>query len=74
MTLLNRDQLLSLVVELKNQSVLSVYIDGSAIDPSGRQWRIALDQAVSNARDQTTDHADHQALERAVVHLDERLT
>jgi hypothetical protein len=75
MTLLSRDQLLALTATLKDEPVLSVYIDGSSPDPSSPQWRIALSHALEKARATLPpDHASRRAFEGAIRLLFERLT
>ena len=70
MTVLSHDQLLSLVSRLGSEPVLSVYVHGSTDDPSSRQWRIVLDQAIAACRaGLPAIHATKAQFDQAVTRL-----
>ena len=74
MSLLSRAQIVSLITSLTDKPVLSVYIDGSATDPSSPQWRLELEHAIDAARQASRlDHAGRQRFEKSVDLLYERL-
>ena len=74
MALLTREQLLALASALGHSPVLSVYIDGTATDPSSPQWRTALHHAIESARQAATlDHAGRSDFDRATALLMARL-
>ena len=49
--MLNRDQLIDLYRKHRNESVLSVYVDGDGHDPAERRaWARALEQEIARER------------------------
>jgi hypothetical protein len=75
--MLSQSELLSLHRSLRAERVLSVYIDGSAVDPAGqRAWRTRLDNHLDRIRgslDRTVP-GDEDQFERAVALLLASLT
>lgn len=64
-----REELLALAQELRDTDVLSVYIDGGAVDPALRSaWRTQLDEALDGAREALRDasRAERARFDRAV--------
>jgi release factor family 10 len=74
--MLTHTELLSLSHLLRDEHVLSVYVDGTIHDPAQqRAWRVQLDHSVDAARRALdgASHAERAAFERCVTLLDERL-
>jgi hypothetical protein len=74
--MLTHTELLSLSNLLRDEHVLSVYIDGTSHDPARQHaWRVQLDHSLEAARRSLTSapHAERAAFEGCVALLDERL-
>ena len=56
--MLTRDQLQSLYRELRDESVLSVYIDGGQTNPADRRvWHTAMERGLDEERRRLEVHA-----------------
>lgn len=69
-------QLSALHRSLRDQHVLSVYIDGTATDPaSQRSWRTQLDNSLKNLREwlSGSSHGEREAFERCTTLLDKSI-
>ena len=74
--MLTRDELLSLSHLLREEQVLSVYIDGSFHDPARRlAWRVELAHSLDEARRSVaaSPHAERVAFDECVTLLEDRL-
>ena len=72
----NLDELATLHGALKDERVLSVYLDGSATDPARqRLWRAQLDHCLADLRERLREspHDEREAFERCVQLLEEEL-
>ena len=73
---LTHPQLVTLFRALRDERVLSVYIDGSTTDPAmPRPWRVPLDHALKDLRTWLVDssHDERESFERCVRLLEQRL-
>lgn len=69
-------QLAALHRSLRDENVLSIYIDGAAADPAiQRSWRTQLDNSLKNLREWLagSSHAERETFERCVRMLDDAL-
>ena len=74
--MLTRLQLAALHRSLRNEPVLTVYVDGATTDPATRHaWRVDLDHRLNDLRLWLTDatHAERAGLERSIQLLEEEL-
>lgn len=74
--MLNRDQLIDLYRTHRDQSVLSVYVDGDGHDPAQRRaWTVELEQRLTRERSRVeAEHPDDvDAFDRARSLVEERL-
>jgi hypothetical protein len=74
--MLNRDQLIDLYRKHRNESVLSVYVDGDGHDPAERRtWARALEQEIARERARVEAEAPSEldAFDRARALVDDRL-
>lgn len=73
--MLTRTQLADLHRSLAAERVLSVYIDGTATDPANRQWRLQLDNSLTDLRTwlEGSPHAEREQFNRCVERLTENL-
>src|SRR5690606_19044055 len=72
MHMLNRERLIELYRELRDQNVLSVYIDGDGRDPAERRvWALELERGLDRERDRIdADKRDQlEAFDRARGHV-----
>lgn len=75
--MLSYAELVSLSHLLRDERVLSVYIDGTAADPASRRtWRVQLDHSLKDLRRwlEGSSHEERAVFERCVALLDEQLT
>lgn len=74
--MLTHAQLVTLYRSLRDERVLSIYVDGSAPDPAiQRAWRVQLDNAMKDVRSWLADssHEEREAFEQCVRLLDGEL-
>ena len=74
--MLTHAQLLALHRSLRNERVLSVYIDGTAKDPATqRSWRMQLQHALTDLRTwlEGSSHSEREEFEKRVEMLDATL-
>jgi hypothetical protein len=74
--MLNHQELVALARSLREERVLSVYLDGSVADPKERRlWRLELDHQIKNIRQniQGTSHSERELFDECVRHLDKLL-
>jgi hypothetical protein len=73
--MLTRQELVDLFQEMKDQDVLSVYVDAEHHDPAQRDaWRVRLDGEIAQLRKSLTQEAaDTAPFDRAWAHVDEDL-
>jgi len=74
--MLTSTELYSLLHRLRDERVLSVYIDGTADDPAlQRAWRVELDRSLKDLRRglEGSSHEERERFERCVSLLDEQL-
>jgi release factor family 10 len=75
-TMLTQTELTSLLRSLTGERVLTVYLDGTAVDPAvQRAWRVQLDHSLADLRTWLADSArdDRTAFERCVELLQGQL-
>jgi hypothetical protein len=74
--MLNHQELVALARALREERVLSVYIDGSVADPKDRRlWRLEVDHQIKTIRQniQGMSHSERELFEECVRHLDRLL-
>jgi len=74
--MLTQSELVALARSLRDERVLSVYLDGSSADPKARRvWRLELDHQLKNIRQniQGTSHGERTLFEDCVTQLDKQL-
>jgi len=74
--MLNLAQLMTLYRSLRDERVLSVYVDGTAADPANqRAWRVQLEHALKDARTWLAEstHDERDSFERCVRLLEGEL-
>lgn len=70
--MLTRIDLLELAHSMRDENVLSVYIDGTSHDPAEKQpWRITLDNALRDIRTwlENSTHTEREQFEKAATRL-----
>jgi hypothetical protein len=70
-------QLTALHRTLRDQQVLSVYIDGTVADPANqRSWRVQLDNSLKNIREWLSDssHSERELFQGCIATLDGALS
>ncbi len=74
--MLTQQELVALARSLRDERVLSVYLDGSAVDPKARRvWRLELDHQLKDIRQniQGTSHSERALFDDCVRQLDKQL-
>ncbi|MGQ0640902.1 MAG: baeRF10 domain-containing protein [Gemmatimonadaceae bacterium] len=74
--MLTYQELVALAQSLRDQRVLSVYLDGSVADPKDKHvWRLELDHQLKSIRQNIhgTSHSERELFEDCVRHLDKLL-
>jgi hypothetical protein len=75
--MLRQDELMSLSRALRQERVLSVYLNGSMSDPATkRAWRVELDRSLKDLRSWLagSEHGEREAFERCVEALEMELS
>ncbi|HSQ30002.1 MAG TPA: hypothetical protein VLN49_09140 [Gemmatimonadaceae bacterium] len=75
--MLIQTQLATLLRSLRNERVLTVYLDGTAADPAiQRSWRLQLEHSIADLRTWLADSAkgDREQFEQCVNRLEAQLT
>ena len=74
--MLTQPELVALARSLRDERVLSVYLDGSTVDPKARRvWRLELDHQLKNIRQniQGTSHSERTLFDDCVTQLEKEL-